>query len=298
MSIAILFNPTSGRGRALKYAQQIKAALQLDGVKTSLLPTDRGDAEHWLLPVLHSKRKAMSALIVCGGDGAVRLVASSAAAAEVPIWHAPCGTENLFARAFGMRRNVEQLRAALRVGRVQRVDLGYANGSPFVLMGSMGIDARIVHALTGTRRTGPISHLSYVAPVLECLRSWSAPQLAWEIDGEREELGGGTIVVGNFREYGAQLNPASRATFDDGLLDAVFFPMRSAFAAASWAPILRCRLSSFHPHLRERRAAAIRVFANVPEMLQLDGDPAGAFEGEREVRFTVRSKALGVLMPA
>ena len=135
MSIAILFNPTSGRGRALKYAQQIKAALQLDGVKTSLLPTDRGDAEHWLLPVLHSKRKAMSALIVCGGDGAVRLVASSAAAAEVPIWHAPCGTENLFARAFGMRRNVEQLRAALRVGRVQRVDLAYANGSPFVLMG-------------------------------------------------------------------------------------------------------------------------------------------------------------------
>ncbi|MSR40928.1 MAG: hypothetical protein EXS10_03390 [Phycisphaerales bacterium] len=297
MSIAILFNPVSGSGRALKQAQLVKAGLELDGVQAMLVATETRGTEYWLDPLLRSKKKAVRALAVCGGDGAVRLVARSAASAGVPIWHVPCGTENLFARAFGMRRDVQQLRAALRTMRVRQVDLGSANHEPFVLMGSMGVDARVVHALAKIRR-GPISHLSYLAPVMECLRAWKAPHLAWEIAGEREELGQGIVVVGNFREYGVRLNPAARADHTDGLLDAIFLPVRSPIALLRWIPLLRFGLQQHCSDMRERRARQVRVIASEREALQLDGDAVGHHQGELDVTFRVQPSALPVLLPS
>ncbi len=297
MSVAILFNPMSGRGRALKHAQRMKSGLQLDGVKAHLIATQSRDAKHWLDEELRGRRRSISVIVVCGGDGTVRLAAPSAARAGLPIWHVPCGTENLFARSFGMTRSESQFRRALHAMRIQRIDLANANHEPFVLMGSLGLDARIVHALASTRK-GPISHFSYFRPALECVRTWKAPRLAWEFDGEREELGVGMVVVANGREYGARLNPSADALPHDGLLDAIFIPLRHGFDVIPWIPRLRWGLQKYSSVVRERRARAFRIWTSSPEVLQLDGEKAGMPEGQLVVDFGLARHALAVLLPA
>lgn len=305
MAVAIVFNPISGAGRALATAEAISQGLSADGVEVELIPTEPRPAESWLRP----KLARASHIVVAGGDGAVRLVAPEAARAGRPIWHAPCGTENLFARAFGTSRDARQLGRAIISGQTRRIDLGrvtYAGpdaaaapAEHFTLMASVGFDADVVHALSA-RRKGSISHLSYAVPILELLSRWTPSTLAWTIDGETEHLGPGLVFVGNMPEYGGRLNPVAGAIADDGLLDAVYLPARRALDLVPWLPLLRTGWHRSHPLLRERRGRIVTVHASPAALVQLDGDPALApFQGHRVSEMTLATApcALEVLLP-
>lgn len=293
MSVALLFNPISGSGRALVVAQALERGLSASGHRVVLVPTERRDPAIWLRPLLRDA----TALVVAGGDGAVRLAASEAARAEVPLWHAPCGTENLFARAFGMRADARAIVAALAGGRSRAIDLGSAGETPFAIMGSVGFDAEVVHALAARRRGG-ISHLSYAGPILEQLAQWRPRPLAWTVDGEREQLGPGLVVVGNLPDYGVGLNPAAGARPDDGQLDAVYLPAERAIDLLPWLPLLRLGLHVRLPWMRERRGAEIVLEAPAEARLQVDGDAVERPSSGREIVFRASPGALRVLLPA
>jgi diacylglycerol kinase (ATP) len=293
MEVALVFNPVSGSGRARRSAEAIARGLSARGIAPRLVESQRGPAEAWLRPHLRGVR----ALVVAGGDGGVRMCAQEAALAAVPLWQAPCGTENLVARAFGTSTDPARIADAVAAQRVRSIDLADAAGEPCVIMASVGFDAEVVHALSA-RRTGGISHLSYARPILELLRSWSPPELAWEIDGEREWLGRGMVVVGNLAEYGARLNPAASAVPDDGELDAVFLPAGSAAGLLPWIPLLRFGLHLRHPSVRERRGRRIELHADRPVRLQVDGDAAGTAAGARRIEIRLAAHRLPMLLSA
>ncbi len=291
MSVAVVYNPVSGAGRAAATARELERGLRARGRAVVLTATRREPAESWLGPALADAE----CVVVAGGDGAVRLVAPFASELGVPLWHAPCGTENLFARAFGMRADADRLHAALSARRTRSIDLANAGSEPFAIMAGIGFDADVVHALAA-RRTGGISHVSYAAPIAACLARWRPPGVAWTIDGEREELGRGMVVVGNLPDYGGKLNPAAAAVPDDGLLDAVFLPADSAWSLSAWVPLLWTGLHRSHPSLRERRGREISIELSEPALVQVDGDPAG-FPATREIAIGLRGRPLHVLQP-
>src|SRR5688572_2084966 len=174
-------------------------------------------------------------LVVVGGDGAVRLAAASASRAGVPIYHFPSGTENLFAREFGMNQSKKLLISAIEQFEVRSVDVGVANGLLFLSMVSVGYDAEVVHDLAA-RRGDSISHLSYVIPILTQLKRWQPPHLEVTVDGKPvSETCPGFVVVANSKHYGWQLNPAGRASMSDGLLDVAYFPACSRRELIGWA---------------------------------------------------------------
>jgi diacylglycerol kinase (ATP) len=285
----LIYNPISGSGRSERVARGIARDLEGRGWTCPLVPTERSSPEAWLAPVLASA----DAVVVAGGDGAIRIVSEHAARGGVPLWHAPCGTENLFARAFGMNADPAAIARAIEARRLRSIDLAEADGVPFAIMASVGFDADVVHALAATRRGG-ISHWSYAAPILRTIESWRPREFVWEVDGERESLGRGMVVVGNLRHYGGRLNPVAGAVEDDGLLDAVFIPADSAADLLPWVPLLWTGLHRRHPLLRERRGASIRLEPSEPALVQIDGDaaPLGAVSG---VSLAVRPRALAVL---
>ena len=310
--IAILFNPIAGSGGAHTAAEKMKRGLESDGADVVLIATERAAAKLWLRPRL----AGVSTLVIAGGDGAVRAAAAEAAAAGVPIWHAPSGTENLFAKSFGMTRDPRAIGRAIQRGRVQHIDLGYAScgggggggggdggdrgdhsaAEAFTLMASIGFDADVVHALSARRRGG-ITHASYLPPICEAFCSWRPAHLAWTIHGEREELGRGVVIVANLPAYGLKLNPAADATADDGLLDCVFIPARAAVELLPWIVLLRTGLHRGCRPMRFRRAAAVVLHADPPQRFQLDGDAAGAGQLHGEVRIETRPRALTILLP-
>jgi len=293
MEVAVVFNPVSGSGRARRAAGTIAAGLQELGIASRMIESAREPAESWLRPRLGG----VSAVIVAGGDGAVRLVAPEAARAGAAVWQAPCGTENLVARAFGTCTDPRRIADAVRSARRRSIDLPVASETPFLIMASVGFDADVVHAVSA-RRSGAITHLSYARPIIDALRAWTPSAIAWEIDGEREELGHGMVVVGNLREYGVRLNPAADAVPDDRMLDAVFIPAGSALALGAWVPLLWTGLHRRHPDLRERRGARIALEADPPVRLQLDGDAAGSPDGFRRLELAVTGQRVDMLLPA
>src|SRR5688572_23208515 len=110
MRVLILCNPVAGGGRSLRMGEAIAQRLRSEAIEADLLSTRLEPPEQWLDAALNGT----DALLVAGGDGAVRMAAGSASRANTPIYHLACGTENLFAREFGMKCNGDDLVAALR----------------------------------------------------------------------------------------------------------------------------------------------------------------------------------------
>ena len=304
--IVVIFNPISGAGRASTGGRHVADRLSALGYEVATIPTQLESPSQWLNPALHGA----ALLLIAGGDGAVRMAAPSASRTGTPIYHLPFGTENLFAREFGMDASEATLRGALDRFEVRRVDMGIANGRTFLLMASVGFDAEVVHHLA-ERRGNSISHFSYVAPILSQLRRWRPPVLKIIVDGVSiNPDGSGFVVVANSRQYGWRLNPAGRASMSDGLLDVAFFPTRSRRGLVGWA--IRCRLQRHLDHARliYRTGQNVTITCESPARYQIDGDPPGVLHEMAEgdpprpedqrplsLNVSIRPAALSVLVP-
>src|SRR5215467_1295969 len=83
-------------------------------------------------------------VVAAGGDGTVRACAQALAGTGVPLAIVPLGTANLAARALGLPTRPEAALATGFGGRDRRIDLATADGTPFVAMAGMGLDAEVV----------------------------------------------------------------------------------------------------------------------------------------------------------
>ncbi len=300
MNVVVLYNPIAGAGKAGAAAQRIGEAVRGVGLQAVLAETRIDAADDWL----DAQLAEAGALVVVGGDGAVRLAAEPAIRTQTPLYHFPSGTENLFSREFGMDRRVQTLLRALERNEPRLVDVGVVNGRTFLLMVSVGYDAEVVHDLAG-RRGSSISHWSYLGPSIRQLRTWRPSRLAVTVDGERIDLGRqGAVVVANSRQYAWRLDPAQRAVMSDGLLDVLFFPIASKAQLVSW--VIKCRLRR---HLADRRLVykrgrVIEIGGDRPPRYQLDGDPPSTADNPSRVepasnhlQISVRPGVLPVLAP-
>ncbi len=280
-------------GAAGRRAARLAAALAAAGC-TVTRRSLAGDGVH--RPVVAPPGAA--AIVAIGGDGTVRACAEAARDADAPLHHAPAGTENLFARHFGMRGDPEDVLARLRgVARAgpRRIDLGRANDRPFLLMASVGTDAAILHRAAQARRRGA-SRAAYLPHVLAEATTGRPPRLRIEVDGERVVDGDrGLVVVANAPRYAALLDPARAARLDDGRLDVVFLPAASALACLWWALRLWSGVDPAAEGAVARRAARVVVdAAEEPAPCQLDGETAG----RTPVAISVACGVVPVLAPA
>lgn len=267
-----MLNPASGRGRAVRAADRACAEFVRTGLVPVRIALDAPEED------VRSSVVGARAVVVVGGDGTVRSLAARMAGAGVPIAIVPTGTENLAARAFGFRCSVRRLAEAVVRGSRRQVDLGEVvvpGRAPhvFVVMASAGFDAEVV-AHVQAERAGPISHRTYLRPILRTIRGWDAPWIDVRPSGgmARPDAFAGTVVIANARHYALGMNPAREAAPSDGALDAVALAARSGGAMLGW--VARCLLRlPLPPEARLGRAAAWQLAFDRPVRLQADGDP-------------------------
>jgi diacylglycerol kinase (ATP) len=298
MSVLVIFNPISGAGRARSLAEAAAEAARRRGIDVELLPTSPGPAETWLRGPIGGR----SALVVVGGDGAVRLAAPEAARADVPLVHCPAGNENLFAREFGMTAAAADVANTLAEGSVRRVDLIRSriqgrDDETVALMASFGFDAEVVHDLDSIR-TGTVNNLSYVRPILRRMRAFDPPRITAIVDGTEVVAGvHGMVVVANSRHYASRLDPARRAVVDDGVIDLVVIPARSVSDLLGWMVRMRFGAHLRDPRLAYRTGRRIELRLEPPSVWQADGDPPRTLEPVANVTFDVDPAILPVLQP-
>lgn len=241
---------------------------------------------------LASALRHSDALVIAGGDGTVHRAARDAINAAVPIYHIPCGNENLFARQFGMDRKIHTLLRALAAPRVVRIDAATVEDAnapadghvpPLsLLMCSVGPDAGVIQRLTALR-TRAIGHFAYIEPIVrECVRP-SFPPLTVDLDGRRIlENARGTLIVANSRQYALRIDPARRADMSDGLLDVVFLPGRGALSALLWAIRCRWRRDIDRCGALYLTGTDVRIQSPEPGPYQIDGDSPGWCGADRD----------------
>lgn len=276
MRIVLFSNSASGNGRATLEAERFDRALRGKRHRVTRLSTADPERNATLCAALNDS----DVLVVLGGDGTVHSVAGYAMRAGKPMYHVPLGTENLFAREFRMDRRLETLERgleALERGRTMEVDVATCNGRTFLLMLSVGPDASVIHRLAKVR-SGTISHMSYVGPILAEAARPALGAVSVEVDGRRVVDGqAGLLVVANSRQYALRIDPARDAAMNDGLLDVVFFRGGSRTDLLGWALSARLGRHMKSKNLVYERGAKIRVTsAGVELPVQLDGEAAGS----------------------
>ena len=304
MSVLVIFNPISGKGRARPLAIALRDAMDKADLKPHLLESSRDSVEKWLLPELVNH----DAVVVVGGDGLIHVVAPHAARLDVPILHHPSGTENLFAREFTGSPKAQPAEVVVeRVLKrsIRNVDIastvvtdveGKQSAGSMVLMASAGLDANVVHDVSQAR-SGGISKWTYVVPILKQMLRWRGVPFDLRVDGEDVFRNGrGMVVVANSVQYAIRMNPARDAKMDDGKLDVMILPGRTGFGLLVHG--IRCFLGSGYTKDRKthyRTGKVIEVKHTSPCYWQVDGDPLVTKKPILELKVMIEDKPLMVI---
>jgi diacylglycerol kinase (ATP) len=236
---------------------------------------------------------------VCGGDGTLAEVATGLAGTGTPLAIIPRGTANQVAQNLGIPRALEAAVDVAVFGRPSLIDLGRIDDRAFALVAGAGFDAAVMQSATRELKERWGFGAYVYAAVKEALTSGSR-RFHITADGREIEVDAVSVMVANVGELFARwlplrfsLAPQPTSAWRDGLLDVVIVAPRNApdLAAILWRAANRQftgtdRLVHFQTH-------EIRIDADPPIAVQVDGDPAGM----TPVTMSVMREALRVLVP-
>ena len=149
MRVALLCNPVSGNGRALRLAPEIETILERKGHQVDVYWTGkRGDAVEWA----RSSGGGYDRILAIGGDGTLNeLINGLNEPFRTPIAQLATGTANLLAHDLHFPRDPRGAARMLETGSVRRIDLGLAGDRRFLLVLSAGFDAMVTVSYTHLR---------------------------------------------------------------------------------------------------------------------------------------------------
>ena len=233
-------------------------------------------------------------IVVCGGDGTVSSIGRELVGTGVPMGVVPLGSGNGLARHFGQDLDPAASVAQLARGVLRDLDVGYADGAPFLVSASVAWDAELVRAYDRMPLRGVGS---YVLAGAVSLLDYAPQPLTATVDGTETFTIEDPFLftIGNVSGWGGGALIDPRSDPSDGRMELVAGRRRDAprmladiasvfTTGTSSLPGAICR--SFRDLLVERPEA---------RPIQLDGELVAA---GRAVRFTVESGRMKILVPS
>lgn len=241
-------------------------------------------------------RTDIDAMIAGGGDGTISAAAALAWRRGMPLGIVPAGTMNLFARSLHIPLDIDAALEALARGHVARVDIGTANGHPFVHQFSVGLHPRLLrfrNAYAFASRLGKIraSIRAAVGVVLDPPRF----RAVYELDGTRYEARVSAISVSNNVFGPTSLPYADRV--DAGVLGVYVSRALTPMQVARLIFDILARRRRLNQTLKERTARRVRL--HFPALRHnarcvIDGEMLPL---ERDVVIDIHEGALSVIRP-
>lgn len=231
-------------------------------------------------------------VLVSGGDGTVTACAAGVADSGIPLGVLPAGTGNLFARNLGLPLDLDQALAVALDGGQRRVDVGVANGRPFIVMAGLGFDAEMLATVSeelkkragwGAYALSGLRHL-WDLPTRVVLRADGGPPLQRRASG---------VIVGNVGSLQGNLRLLPGAVPDDGVLDAAVI---TAWGLIGWLGVLAdvLLLRGKTAQLTRLTCRELSVASRRARPWQVDGDVMGT---TMQLTVGVRPGSLLVCVP-
>lgn len=279
----LIVNPFARNGHRLADLEQAENILREHGWTLHRVHTERPD---------EVRAKAQAAVeagynlvIVAGGDGSIGQAADVLAGTQVALGIIPAGTGNILARDLGLpipapwypHAFVEAARLLL-TATWWRVDVGHARGQGqqrrFLNWCGAGLDAlvtlRVEPHPEEKRRWGVAA---YVMPAIQELLHYHPVEWHITVDGRTFKGVYYLVVTHNSQLYAGIFRLAAHARMDDGRLDVAMIAAHTPqeLVSALSRATLWGEPPSEHVHLCQ--AQQVRVEADPPQPVHLDGDP-------------------------
>ncbi|WP_189049802.1 diacylglycerol kinase [Micromonospora sonchi] len=264
--VAVLANPTAGRGRHRGLLPDLLERLSSAGRPVRLLTA--GSADEAEAACRAAVAEGAGALIAVGGDGTVHRAMQAVASTNVPFGPVPAGTGNDFAVETGFpaepRAAVEVIAAALRQGRSRPVDLARMTGADgtarwYGAVLAAGFDAIVNER--ANRMRWPRGPRRYDLAILAELARLRPRRYILTLDGERLEVDAVLVAVGNCASYGGGMRICPDADPTDGLLDVVVGGRFDRRTLIRVKPRIYAGTHVTHPLVRTYRARTVTVAA-------------------------------------
>lgn len=234
------------------------------------------------LPQFISRRGKVTALIACGGDGTVNLVARAAARAGLPLGILPMGRYNNIARSILGAVDKERAIEIILNREYTKVDYAIAAGLP--VFGSLG--------------------LGFVPELAKALEGRKPPRLAWgwnqlgtkvaeaterrsysiQLDSYRFEVSSRMFMINVLPlVLGMNLSPVS--LMDDKQLEAQFDVIDSPKILGNYLRLTARNRYLYRSDIRQYRGSQVTISPVQDQIMYLDGEILHLPTNILEVRF-------------
>jgi YegS/Rv2252/BmrU family lipid kinase len=289
MPLTLLVNPASAHGRTLKLLPAVEQ--ELDQRRIAFRVERTRGLEDGIERALQAV-EANEVPVVISGDGLVGAVGGAMAGSETPLGIIPGGRGNDLARVLGIPDDPVGAVGVLAAGESRRIDVGEANGKPFLGIVSVGFDSecnRLANEVTIIR-----SNLVYVYSLFRTLLTWKPARFTIRSESERIRTSGYSISVANNSTFGGGMRIAPQAELDDGLLDVITV---GEVGKLRFVANLRKVFNGTHiddEQVSMFRASRVEITASRPFPVYADGEHLT----DLPVSVRVLPRALSVLAPA
>jgi YegS/Rv2252/BmrU family lipid kinase len=286
--LVLLVNPASGGGRALKLLPRVEAALDARRVPFRAVRTR--SLEHGVKAALVAV-EAGELPVVISGDGMVGAVGGAIAGGDEPLGIVPVGRGNDLARVLGIPTDPEEAIEVVLTGHTRTIDIGEANGRPFLGIASVGFDSDANRVANESRLGG---NLVYAWAALRALVGWKPARFTIAIGGARTRIEGYSVIVANNKAYGGGMFVAPDAELDDGAFDVVTISRVGKLRFLGNLPKVFKGTHVRNDEVSVVRAARLSISASRPFAVYADGERLTDLPAD----LRVIPSALRVLVPA
>ena len=291
--LKLIMNPIAGKGYALEILPEVLNILEQENYDIELFKTSkRGDAQN----LAAHPGDNFQVVIAMGGDGTVNEVVNGVldSGRDISVGIIPIGTANVLSKELFIPLDIKKACHIIAKGNTRKIDVGRNKHRYFFLMSGVRFDAEVLTLLESSR-TGGISMITYIIPILKTFWNFEFPQFLVEVDGETLGEGVGFMLVSNARRYAGSFIITNRAKIDDGQLDVFIFRGTGKLTLLKYIFGGLLRIAHRFDDVTYVQGKEINVQSlhnkNIP--CQMDGDSSGILPQ----KFTVVPSALSILVP-
>ncbi len=216
---AVIVNPVSGGGEALKLARRVMRRLEEERRESRLFETSgEGDAAKQVRAAVQA---GCEAVVCIGGDGTLCEAADELCYQDVTLYVVPGGTGNDFARAFGLPKEPMAAFEKQLAGKPVQIDCGRVNGRGFLNVSGSGFDVDVLKKTEELKKVYS-GEKAYHKAVVSVIGRYKAFEAELSIDGAPATHEACTIIeIANGQCIGGGMRVAPNAKLDDGVFDVV-----------------------------------------------------------------------------
>jgi len=289
MPLAVLVNPSSAGGKAMRAQRRVEAALDVRRAEFRVQHTR--SLEHGVEQALRAV-DAGELPVVLSGDGMLGAIGGAMAGSETPLGLVPCGRGNDLARVLGIPEDPEAAVETILHGHSRRIDVGEVNGKRFLGIVSVGFDSEASRVANETRFLR--GSLVYAYAAIRTLIGWKPARFTIVTDEGRRRVSGYSVSVANSRAYGGGMFIAPDAELDDGRFDVVAIGEGSKLRFVGSLPKVFKGTHVENDEVQVFRASRLELDASRPFPVYADGEHLT----ELPASLRVLPRALSVLVPA